>query len=146
MKWCLVASLLGAASAIAVLVLSLMFGPALPISPLAAGSAIAPAVVIGALALRGTINDRTYRVLHRFSPAAKRLALLHVLLALAGFGVILRFSVELPQHRAAVTAAEQYATLVDPLRLTTGIALLVYAALGLLLLLRMHYRPPVVHR
>ncbi|EWM14669.1 hypothetical protein KUTG_04973 [Kutzneria sp. 744] len=134
---------MGMASAIAVLVLSLVFGPALPISPLVAALAIVPAVVIGVFALRGTIHDRAYRTLHRFSSAARRLVLLYVVLGLAGFGVIVRFGAELPQHR---TPAEEYATLVDPLRLTAGVMLIVYAALGLVILVRMHYRPLVVRR
>ena len=76
MKWWIVVSLSGAALSVAAAVLSLVFGPALPISPVALAVTVAPGLLIGFLALRGTDRDRTYRTLHRFSRAAKNLLLL----------------------------------------------------------------------
>jgi hypothetical protein len=152
MKWLTVASLVGAAWAVTAFVLSLVFGSALPISALVLGLAVAPSLVIGFAALRGTNHDSTYRTLHRFSTAAKCLLLLYILLGTAGLVVTVGFAADMPQsarfdpHPRLLSAAEHYATLVDPFRITAGIVLLVYAAVGVLVLIRMHYRPPVVRR
>jgi hypothetical protein len=148
MKWWLVCSFLGAAWGAAGFVLSLVFGPALPISALAMGLSLAPVLLIGFVVLRGTNYDHTYRTLHRFSTAAKRLALLYVLLLMSGAAISVTSAAGMPTHLGSrpLSAAEHYATLVDPLRLTAGVVLMTYAVVGLLTLIRMHYRPPVVRR
>lgn len=133
MKWWTVVSLSGAAWAVAAIVL------APPLGGFVMGLTVLPAVVVGFCALRGTLNDSTYRTLHRFSPAAKRLLLLYFLLLTAGAIVIVGCAVDMP-HRP-FGASEDYAALVDPLRVVAGGVLLVYALVGLLVLVRMHYRP-----
>lgn len=118
-----------------------------PLGGFVMGLTILPAVVVGFCALRGTLNDSTYRTLHRFSPAAKRLLLLYFLLGMTGVVVIVRFGSE-PPHRAhfgplprPFSAAEDFTNLVDSFRVVAGVVLLVYALVGLLVLVRMHYRP-----
>jgi hypothetical protein len=151
MKWLIVLSFSGAALAVAAFVLSLVLGPAMPLSPLAMASALVPVVLIGFFALRGTSHDSTYRTLHRFSTAAKRLLLLDILLGLAGAVAIVSAISDMPSRGRLssplpLSAAEHYATLVAPFRATAGAVLLAYAVVGVLILIRIHYRPPIVRR
>lgn len=152
MKWTAV-SLLGAAWAVIALVLSLVFGSALPVSNLAMGLTAIPAGVIAIVAWRGDGNDGTYRKLHRFSPAAKRLALLCVALWVLGMVAFINGasygSPDTPLHLRshshvwAVTEAEYHAAEAAQFRIIAGWVLAAYATIGLMTVFRAHYRPVV---
>ena len=134
MKWLIVASLVGEAWAVLVLILSLVFGPALPVSVFAMWLSAMSAVLIMAAGqvLAHVTEDNVYRKLHRFGRPAKGLLLLY--LALAALGI------------TALAGAFGRAVPTDPVpatRMVAGFALIMYAAAGVTTLIRMHYRPVV---
>lgn len=157
MKWLILASLAGAAWCITVLALSLAFGGPLPVTALAMLASAAPAAVIVGVGWLITRDDGGYRTLHRFSPAAKRLALLFVALAVLGLGTVVpTFDIGTPEQvggeyvlafkegvRKVVSKSDYLAAVAAIDRTGAGLALTGYAVSGLLLLVRMHYRAPV---
>ena len=154
MKWLVRASLIGAAWSITVIVLSLVFGTALPISPLAMAVTAAPVVVILIGALARTNHDSAYYKLHSFSPAAKRLLLLYVALVVLGAAAFIGFGsggapdgpFQLREHSHVWTVSEAEYLDVEAaqVRVAAGWVLLAYTMAGAIALVRMHYRPVVI--
>ena len=156
MKWLILASLAGAAWCVTALALSLTFGGALPITALPMVATAAPAVVIVMAGLLMTADDGAHRTLHRFSPAAKRLAFVFAALAVLGLvGMASAIGDGTPEQvggqyvlafkggvRKVVSESEYLAAIARTTRVGAGIALVVYAVSGLITLVRMHYRAP----
>ena len=154
MKWLIGASLVGAVGCVAVLVLSLAFGGALPITAIPMLTSAAPAIVIVIVGWAKTADGSHYRTFRRFSPAVKRLILLFAaftvlgmiaLLAVVGHNLPERVGDQYVlvlnhgQDRKVLSESDYLAETAVITRSVAGLALILYSVSGLLNLVRTQY-------